>query len=499
MSQETKPTDTAPKGNLFSLNPPSGGKLFGSDTTKVGGLFGGASSTGLAGGSLFNKPADTKPDDSKPKAPALGNAFNAPTQGKDTAGTQPKAGGAFTFGAGGTSSGSSGGALFAGAGAKTAGTADAKTEEKKPADAKPAGIFGNNPPASGSLFGNKTADAKPEEKKPEVKPTGSLNLGGSGSLGIGNTAAKPEEKKTEIKPAGGMFGGNTLATGGLGFGAKPDEKKPEIKPAGGMFGGNTPATGGLNLGGTAKPEEKKPLGGGIGGSFSLTGNKPEGSGIGAGFGGMNKQPMTSGSGLGGGLSLGQGAGGLGLAKKTDGGDMSVEGVLDKWKNDLNNKAKEFEMLTQNIVEYEKQIMANLEVEQELVKELEKMENEYKAVEFSLEGIIKGQDTLAEKVEELEGGISKYQYPNAGVKVDQNKMSRDDLIKLAEAMNKEIEGMDNEILKLTDEMSKSAEKKDANQLSENVLGNYLKTLQFIEAETLKAMTQLNKIENHLANQ
>jgi len=32
-----------------------------------------------------------------------------------------------------------------------------------------------------------------------------------------------------------------------------------------------------------------------------------------------------------------------------------------------------------------------------------------------------------------------------------------------------------------------------------LGNYLKTLQFIEAETLKAMTQMNKIENQLANQ
>ena len=62
--------------------------------------------------------------------------------------------------------------------------------------------------------------------------------------------------------------------------------------------------------------------------------------------------------------------------------------------------------------------------EQLSEILKEMEREYLAIEYSLEGIDKGQDNLYQKLDIIEQELSNYLYPEPSRPLSDNSMSKD---------------------------------------------------------------------------
>lgn len=166
---------------------------------------------------------------------------------------------------------------------------------------------------------------------------------------------------------------------------------------------------------------------------------------------------------------------------------------------MDSQVQNFQGLTKFLTQHELDAYKNLEMGEQLVETLNEMEKEYRAIEFSLGGIDKGQDNLYQKLDIIEQELSNYLYPEQSRPMPESSMSRIDLVNMARRMNGDIFQIEEEMFNLVQEMNQPVDEKDPTQLSENILNNYFDALQFIETETLKSMNKLSKIESLLSNQ
>ena len=182
-----------------------------------------------------------------------------------------------------------------------------------------------------------------------------------------------------------------------------------------------------------------------------------------------------------------------------GEDISIEGLLKSWKEDLDKQVQVFAEVNKSLEQHEADVYKNVDLGGKLLKNLQQMEKEYRAIEFACDGIDKGQNNLMNKLNVVEQELSNYLYPEQSKPLTEGKMSRTDLINQAKNLNNEISKVEKEMTKLITEMSQPVGDKEDDQLSENLLDSYFDALQFVESETLKSITKLNKIESELVSQ
>ena len=405
----------------------------------------------------------------------------------------------------------SGGGQLAGAGQQQTNQAQGTTQSS---------LFGNkapttggtnapttNQPQQGSLFGNKSATTP--------------STGGSTSLfssnqqsATANTTTQNTNASTSNQPQGTNTGQQqsqtsntqqqapTGATGG-GLFNKPTEQKSSLFAGNtGTTGGTTQTTGGATQSGglfANKPEEKKDaskpltLGGGATGTGSTAGTTTGGTSGGL-FG--NQQQKQDGAQQQQGQTI---AGGVKTSTDIDQTmrhNLTVEELLRSWKKDLDSQVENFQKSAKSLTQHEQDAFKNMQMAEQLNNILGEMEKEYKAIEFTLGGIDKGQDDLYHKLEIIEYELSNFLYPNQNNETS-NVSNRTGLITLAKNLNTEIYQIEEELGRLVNEMNQPVTDKDSTQLTENILNNYFDALQWLEVETLKAMNKLSRVESMLS--
>jgi hypothetical protein len=252
-------------------------------------------------------------------------------------------------------------------------------------------------------------------------------------------------------------------------------------------------------------------GGSGGGLFSNSGTTTGGTG-GTTTGGTT----TGGTATGGGLFSGGTAGGAtGTAgatqqKPADGikgqseiatatrMNMTTDELLRSWKKDLDSQVDNFQVLSKGLTQHIVDCYKNVDTIKQLDGVLTEMGKEFGAIQYTLDGIDKGQDNLYQKLDIIEQELQNYLYPEQNRALLEGTMTRTDLINKARRMNNELFQIEDEMSNLVGEMNQPLDEKDPTQLTENVLNNYYDALQFIESETIKSMGKLNQIENLLSN-
>ena len=407
-------------------------------------------------GNIFAKNEAPK-QDSQTKPTAQPNIFgqNKPTE---TGSTQPQTQQASIFGGSKTSSVPS--------------TQTTQSEQQKSSDSKT-----TQPQAQpqASIFGQKTTPINVTQSQTQTSLIGQKPSQSTSGLGQPLTQTKPATEGALGKPLTQGQSGSTL----FPKPAETDSKPKETSLMGSQI--NT----GLQNKGALGDQANKPgfSSGGMFGTQPKLGEvkKPEGTGLG----------MSMGMGIGTGSSLGSGSAGQ---------DVTIEGLLKTWKEDLDKQVQTFAEVNKSLEQHEVEAYKNIDMGEKLLKNLQEMEKEYRAIELACDGIDKGQGNLLYKLNSVEQELSNYLYKDENNKpLSQGKMSRTDLINQAKSLNTEISKIEMEMTKLINEMSQSVGDKEHDHLSENLLDSYFDALQFVESETLKSITKLNKIESELVSQ